>query len=732
MEHIQKQYFLDELTSVPEFENIKIFYKDATHWKGVGEISISQAEDALLKKKNLIDYSRIKQTGQVLFKLNTSLVVSMTVKKSIRDTTLKNRHKILQKCFIAAEKSFFANHDPLTGLLNRNGAKNEYEKNLYLVINPIQAEEDESALTNSLPKLGLIAFDIDHFKQVNDSYSHDHGDVILKVFSARLNNSLGKLKAKFQCEFILSRPGGEEFELLVLGEVDKKIINEIANDVRNELLNPSLPTTEEFKQYAKDLSLNDIEEFKGHITASIGTSIKPKSNSNYQSVYPQLRGQADAALNRAKNDGRDCIRHYEDISRKHGKVYQHHEDSDLVIIDIGTKVGVTEGSRYKVFFPPFDGNKPIRKHDGRSEKKLGEYPRIDSGEIIVIQAQEQVSVCEIVSRINFGKFPELSSLEYVPIGNSARLIENPRGTPNWPSCGKTNDLIKSLNSKLQSESMSGLIAIALNSKRGTTEISSKFLVSLIQNLPAKSELYLINSNLIYALIPKIEKFKLAITKSFNNFNDSNSKWGAVSIETLPSTHTISSDSLIYYCSLALNYKRSGIQDENEITFFSTSVANSIIRSWMGLDSIPDAVTDYSLLTKYGVCNASTHNQLGLVLLNETSTNYAELAEQSFVKASQLDPTEKYFELNLGLSKIFLEKYNEAYEIYEKYKDDPLLIKSSGYSLAYGVSAVECYKSKLGVNLKKVRTIIKLALQDLPSSLSLRNQAWKAILQNFEM
>src|SRR5688500_8993935 len=60
-------------------------------------------------------------------------------------------------------------YDPLTGLLNRRAALDLIE---------------EFARHNSLVGTGLVVMDIDHFKQVNDTYGHDLGDEVLQRLSA--------------------------------------------------------------------------------------------------------------------------------------------------------------------------------------------------------------------------------------------------------------------------------------------------------------------------------------------------------------------------------------------------------------------------------------------------------------------------------------------------------------------------------------------------------------------
>lgn len=89
-----------------------------------------------------------------------------------------------------------AQHDPLTGLLNRGA----YEDRLR------QALERASPASAGL--VGLLYVDIDRFKSINDALGHQVGDVILRSFAARLRQSVRVIDA-------VARLGGDEFAVLL-------------------------------------------------------------------------------------------------------------------------------------------------------------------------------------------------------------------------------------------------------------------------------------------------------------------------------------------------------------------------------------------------------------------------------------------------------------------------------------------------------------------------------------
>jgi diguanylate cyclase (GGDEF)-like protein len=101
--------------------------------------------------------------------------------------------------------------DPLTGLLNRRGMTDRFEKEV--------ARQARQGGT-----LGLLLLDLDHFKQVNDTYGHAAGDIALCAVA----NILGSMKRSYDHA---GRWGGEEF-LVLLPECSKEDLLIIAERIR--------------------------------------------------------------------------------------------------------------------------------------------------------------------------------------------------------------------------------------------------------------------------------------------------------------------------------------------------------------------------------------------------------------------------------------------------------------------------------------------------------------------
>ena len=157
--------------------------------------------------------------------------------------------------------------DPLTGLYNRR----------YLT--EALARETRRAARGQ-QSVGILMLDLDHFKKFNDTYGHDAGDAVLRETASFLVKSV-------RAEDIVCRFGGEEF-VIILPVADLKASRNRAERIRAKL---------------HDLTVIHEGRSLGMITVSVGLAAFPDHGSD-----PQLLLEAaDAALYRAKNEGRDRV-----------------------------------------------------------------------------------------------------------------------------------------------------------------------------------------------------------------------------------------------------------------------------------------------------------------------------------------------------------------------------------------------------------------------------------------
>ena len=153
--------------------------------------------------------------------------------------------------------------DPLTGLLNRQGLLERFD------------EIRHQALASSAP-VTLVLFDLDHFKAVNDAHGHEVGDQLLREVADEVRARLRKFELTY-------RIGGEEF-LVLLPDTTEWDGQDVAEQLRLGVISVGLR-----------LAVN--------ITASFGVS----SGSGAEVEFTELFRRADAALYRAKREGRDRV-----------------------------------------------------------------------------------------------------------------------------------------------------------------------------------------------------------------------------------------------------------------------------------------------------------------------------------------------------------------------------------------------------------------------------------------
>ncbi len=165
-----------------------------------------------------------------------------------------------------------ASTDHLTGLLNRRAF---LENALKLCAQ--QAERNKPVT--------LMMFDLDHFKSINDRFGHAVGDDALRVFADTIRKSM-------RASDIVGRLGGEEFAAIVAEPMD--LATPIAERVRAS-----------FEISGKTIAGQAVGG-----TVSIGAATATDVVTNIDALI----ARADAALYRAKGDGRNRLRIADDES----------------------------------------------------------------------------------------------------------------------------------------------------------------------------------------------------------------------------------------------------------------------------------------------------------------------------------------------------------------------------------------------------------------------------------
>jgi diguanylate cyclase (GGDEF)-like protein len=160
----------------------------------------------------------------------------------------------------------YAEHDDLTGLWNHR-----------IVIERLHQEVERSS-RDGVP-LSIILVDLDHFKDVNDTFGHQAGDRVLQEVSAIFQRTV-------RAYDWVGRYGGEEFLLVLPG------LSYVGARLR----------AEQFRMAIQAARIQHEEkETAIQVTASFGVA------SGFPADYEAMIHAADAALYRAKNNGRNCV-----------------------------------------------------------------------------------------------------------------------------------------------------------------------------------------------------------------------------------------------------------------------------------------------------------------------------------------------------------------------------------------------------------------------------------------
>lgn len=165
-----------------------------------------------------------------------------------------------------------ANYDPLTGLANRALLSSHLKNSI------------EKAKRNK-KQISVLMFDLDRFKDVNDSFGHAAGDELLQQVAQRFN-------VRLRDGDIISRLGGDEFAI-VLEHLNR---SEDAGRIAKEMID------------AQNAPYELISGSVVHIGMSAGIVIFPDHGENAS----ELLQHADAALYKAKSEGRGIYCYYTD------------------------------------------------------------------------------------------------------------------------------------------------------------------------------------------------------------------------------------------------------------------------------------------------------------------------------------------------------------------------------------------------------------------------------------
>ena len=161
-----------------------------------------------------------------------------------------------KNAIVASDLKHKAEHDPLTGLINRNGF-----------------DKIKSVLKDTNEEIAYLLIDIDFFKKINDENGHVIGDKVLKKIADLLS-------VQFRTTDYVARIGGDEFAVIMtkIGTIPEQVIQRKIDEINK--------------------TLQTIEDGLPPVSLSVGVSFS-KNGFN-----PQMIENADKALYKVKKGGR--------------------------------------------------------------------------------------------------------------------------------------------------------------------------------------------------------------------------------------------------------------------------------------------------------------------------------------------------------------------------------------------------------------------------------------------
>lgn len=172
----------------------------------------------------------------------------------------------------------YSENDILTGLPNRS--------TLYKNIDALMEERENG---NADRRFALMFVDIDNFKWLNENLGHNFGDEVLRTFAEMLSVTMSKYGSVY-------RFSGDEFIILVEFGSDYNIIHEVIGALQSAFDKPI------------KVMMDSI-----YIRFSVGVSIYPDDDEKAD----MLLRDADLALHRSKDNGKDRISFYSNAAKRH-------------------------------------------------------------------------------------------------------------------------------------------------------------------------------------------------------------------------------------------------------------------------------------------------------------------------------------------------------------------------------------------------------------------------------
>ena len=253
-----------------------------------------------------INLNDIIQVRNILFLILAGLIFIgyilflyfQSKKNLIKELHLKLDEMVKSK---TKELTYLAHHDSLTGLTNR-----------LLFLEIVKNTIEDVKRHNST--FSILFLDLDRFKDINDTYGHSAGDLLLKSVASTLKDCV-------RAEDTVCRLAGDEFAVLLKNVTEDSVIS-----IVEKIISSSKQSIES-------------ENNRFNVTLSIGISCYPRDGSNVDI----LMSNADTAMYKAKELGRDTYQFYNEEMGESAL--------NRVILDKNLKVSLQK-NQFEAFYQP--------------------------------------------------------------------------------------------------------------------------------------------------------------------------------------------------------------------------------------------------------------------------------------------------------------------------------------------------------------------------------------------
>ncbi|MCA9263712.1 MAG: GGDEF domain-containing protein [Planctomycetales bacterium] len=275
-------YLADAIDSAPIVKNEACaeFGFNQEEWNGlVREVHnrISEVGELLH-----VETSQMLDPVDIIARANSQLVKITVQSQALAAEALTQRDTLrLTQDYLERENSSLKQRvvrDPLTNVFNRSFFEEYFDK-------------EAARSVRERTGLAVLFSDVDHFKRLNDTFGHQFGDAVLKQVAKLIQQSL-------RATDIVARYGGEEFVALV-ANADPIVLSEIAARVRSSVacLRPN------------------CNGQTATVTISVGVSYVAQVDAkSLPCIRQQLIAEADKAMYWAKQNGRNQVRFFQDLS----------------------------------------------------------------------------------------------------------------------------------------------------------------------------------------------------------------------------------------------------------------------------------------------------------------------------------------------------------------------------------------------------------------------------------